>query len=349
MPALAVELGLDTGPDRFCRFRSLQGLEYLYQADQLVDGLELHLNGYQHLVFSDFYTFTDEDGTWRALHNRLQGQPVANLDRERLHLKYAHLWSAFAKLLNPARLQVLAGGLSASPQPAPVKTLLTELRNELEAVAEELGAAGNLQSPLAANNEFLPILDELPFWLGSWTQAGMPEQLLTDTWHGTRKASGAGVPVLAWILMRALGERIGLCDSEQCLEFLCRFGLDHGWHENALTVDETRDIALALLLMRTPAASHPATDGTAFTHLCYDPDHAGLLGINQHGNDLWFNRERMTSFAGTLALHAAIGLGGRAKPGHDRDILAHIAETLRRRLARAAAVGYRLDKFLQLG
>jgi hypothetical protein len=55
---LGAALGIEGGPDRFCRFREqVTGLQHLLPADQLLQqGIFLRLGPYQHLVFWDFAT-----------------------------------------------------------------------------------------------------------------------------------------------------------------------------------------------------------------------------------------------------------------------------------------------------
>jgi len=103
--------------------------------------------------------------------------------------------------------------------------------------------------------------------------------------------------------------------------------------------------------MQTSALSpHPATCDAAFAELCNDPGNAGLLGTNVHAGESWFSQEGMTALAGSVALQAEIAqlMSKSAAEKADKSAVA-IADILRQRLARAAAVGYRLDKFLHLG
>jgi hypothetical protein len=93
---------------------------------------------------------------------------------------------------------------------------------------------------------------------------------------------------------------------------------------------------------------HPAVDAQAFAPLCQDRDNSRFLGVNRHQEQTWFLQEGMTALAGAIALQAGI-LQLRADQGKEvPTISTAAAEHLRQRLARAAAVGYRLDKFLDL-
>ena len=351
MPVLRQELGLEAELGQFCRFRTLQGDEHLLHIDQLTDGLEMHLNGYEHQVCFDFRMLDDRDGSWLALHQKLQGQPVDNLDRELLRLRHQPLWEALTRLLDPERLHVLTGSLGAVPQPKPARATLKGLLDELDALAYELQIAANLQSPEPSPGEPESSITRLPGWLAGIAKAEMPEQLLCEMWQGKRDRHGLGPALLGWLLLHDLGQRLGLENDRQCLDLLRGFGLDFAWRESASSPTQSIDVFIGMLLLQTPARPlHPATSDQLFAELFTDPQNSSLLGINQHAGQSWFSREGLAALAGAVALQAA--LLHLASPSSEEDpdmTTALISERLRERLARAAAVGYRLDKFLHLG
>ena len=94
-------LALQAGEGSFYRFRDhCSGLQYLRSARQLVEqGLFVTLGPYEAHVFLDFVELTDIDGSWRRLWQRLDGRPVADLDREYLRLRHAELLQALEQLL----------------------------------------------------------------------------------------------------------------------------------------------------------------------------------------------------------------------------------------------------------
>ena len=351
MPPLWQELGLDPTQGRFCRFRSLRGAEYLHAVDELSQGLVLQLEAYEHQVFHGFQQLDDADGFWLQLHGRLQGQAVANLDREMLQLRHQPLWQALTVLLDPGRLHVLAGALLATPQPAPVTRLIAQLSDELQAFAADLYAAAD---PIAAAPsgavDLARLLASLTDWLMLQPAGKLPGSLLTEAWLGTRRQPGLGVPLLSWMLLHSLGKLIGVDDGTRCLQNLRHFGLDYAWQESAVSAEQERDIFLAMTLLRTAELSpHPASNESAFASLCNDPVNSGLLGINTDAGTTWFVQEGMAALAGAVALQAGIiPLLGQEAEDRDEVPTTSIAEVLRQRLARAAAVGYRLDKFLHL-
>jgi hypothetical protein len=195
------------------------------------------------------------------------------------------------------------------------------------------------------------LCSSLTGWLAGQPAGKLPGCLLAEAWHGTRTQPGLGAPVLSWLLLDLLGRLIGLGDGPSCLQQLRDFGLDYAWLAGAASPAQEREIALALTLLQTAVLSpHPASSASAFAGLCNDPANAGLLGINSYNGTTWFVREGMATLAGAVALQAGIiPLVHRAATERDHGSDTAIAEILRQRLARAAAVGYRLDKFLDLG
>jgi glycosidase len=350
MPPLWQTFGLDPAYGAFCRFCNLEGSEYLRPVEQMQQGFVLQLNAYEHQVFQRFQLLDDTDGYWQQLHERLQGSAVANLDREMLRIRYQPLWDSFTELLDPGRLQVLAGGLTASPQTAPIRKLTVRLAEELQDFAATLpGKTGRDESP-AEDIDLAEQLAALTSWLASLPTTQQPAKLLVDAWHGTRRQAALGAPLLCWLLLHNLGRLLGCAADTDCLTWLRRFGLDYAWQEHASSPEQQRDYAITSVLMQTSTSyPHPADSAAAFAELCTSPALTGLLGINTHAGSTWFLQEGMTALAGAVALQAAIIPLDQPEAAPGKAATAEIAGILRQRLARAAAVGYRLDKFLHLG
>ncbi len=352
MPPLWQELNLNPEHGQFCRFRNLQGGEQLHYVDRLTQGFELSLGGYQHLIFHDFQLFNDTDGRWQRLHHCLQGRAVDNLDRELLRMLHQPLWQAFTQLLEPGRLQVLVGGVTASPQSKPIKALIAELDEELRSFATALRSSTESSSqeavPAAALAQQCTALADR---LSGLAAEGFPGELLVSLWCGERTQPALGVTLFSWLLLHRLGDMLALDDDSQCLELLRRFGLDYAWQESASSTRQEQEVFLAMLLLQTSALSpHPATSESAFSELCNAADNSRLLGINTHAYETWFSREGMTALAGVVALQAeVIQATKKFSTTSETGAASVISAILRQRLARAAAAGYRLDKFLRLG
>jgi hypothetical protein len=230
--------------------------------------------------------------------------------------------------------------------------LITELSEELFAFAAALRSSAELHGEEApTTNDLDDVLAILPGWLSELSTEKLPGKLLKNAWHGSRTQAGLGAPILSWRLLDCLGKTVGFSDNVSIMETLRRFGLDFAWQESATTTEQERDFFLATLLLQTATLSpHPATCEAAFAELCNDPGNARLLNINRHADETWFSQEGITALAGIVALQAEIMQLQRKNEEKRTDKPAVvIADILRQRLARAAAVGYRLDKFLNLG
>jgi glycosidase len=350
MPPFWHELGLDRSDDPFCRFRDLQGNQHLVSRDQLSHGLELQLDGYEHRVFSDFQTIRDQDGSWQKLYQRLNGGKVSNLERERLKIIYQPLWEAFAALFDQGRLLVLAGGLLTTQQTRPIEKIMTELAAECNTFASMIassmeGPDDHSPSPIALHAPFA----DLSGWLAELSSAGAAEKILAGQWQGTRSQAGLGVTILSWVILQSLSKALGYPDESRCFDVFRSFGLDFSWQESAASEDQTRNIFLATLLTKTAGMQpHPAVDAQAFKQLCQNRDNASFLGVNKHEDKTWFLQEGMTSLAAAVALQDGVMQLLAAQSKEIPAVSTSAAEHLRQRLARAAAVGYRLDKFLDL-
>jgi hypothetical protein len=350
MPPFWQELGLDRSDDPFCCFRDLQGNQQLVSLEQLSHGLELQLDGYEHRVFSNFKTLSDEDGSWQKLYQHLNGRKVSNLERERLRIVYQPLWKAFAALFDQGRLHVLAGGLVSARQTRPIDKIMTELSAECNAFASMIvSSTEGFDGHSTVQIDLKTLFANLSGWLSELSAAEAVEKMLAGQWQGMRTQPGLGVTILSWLMLRNLSQALGFSDESRCFEVFGSYGLDFAWQESAALEDQDRTVFLATLLTRTAGMQpHPAIDAQAFAQLCQSHDNSKFLGVNRHEEQTWFLQEGMTALAGAIALQAGI-LQLRTGQGKEVTAIATAAaEHLRQRLARAAAVGYRLDKFLDL-
>jgi hypothetical protein len=209
--------------------------------------------------------------------------------------------------------------------------------------------AGGVESP-AGDIDLTAQLAAITGWLASLPTTQLPGKLLVDAWHGTRRQAALGAPLLCWLLLHNLGRLLGCAAGSDCLAWLHRYGLDYAWQEQASSPEQQRGLTITSFLMQTSSSvPHPADSAAAFAQLCIDPAITGLLGINTHAGSTWFLQEGMTALAGAVALQAAIMPLDQPEAASGKAATAVIAGILRQRLARAAAVGYRLDKFLHLG
>jgi glycosidase len=350
MPPFWQELGLNRSDDPFCRFRDLQGNEQLVSREELSRGLQLQLDGYEHRVFSNFQTLRDEDGSWQKLYQHLNGRKVSNLERERLRMLYQPLWKAFAALFDQGRLHALTGGLMTAQRTRPIEKIVTELSAECNAFASMIGSSiEDVDDHSVSQIDLEVLFADLSGWLAELAAAEAAEKMLAGQWHGTRSQAGLGVTILSWMMLQNLSQALNFPENSRFFSVFRSFGLDFAWQESAATENQAKVVFLATLLSKTASMQpHPAVDNHAFIQICQDPENASFLGVNRHEDQIWFLQESMTALAGTVALQAGIM---QIRAGQGKEVLTistTAAEHMRQRLARAAAVGYRLDKFLDL-
>ncbi|MHB8707819.1 MAG: glycogen synthase GlgA [Desulfuromonadales bacterium] len=334
---LGQQLGMTIGADnRYCRFRDLRdGSDYLRPANRLGSGLDVTLGPYHYHVFHSFQVVTDEDGSWAELYARIGDGPVANLDLALFRLRHQHLWTAWQTVTEPGRLHALAGTLLGTPLTVTAHALAKDLDDELRTLAALLTGEAALPA------EVPPLAEELTL-LAGWLQrrelAG-----LREFWRG---ADNVAYPLLCWLLFEQLRRHLPTAD-EPLWPRLQAVGLDLGWREGLSPERRDRDLPLARLLIATSRQSPPpAVDALAFAALLRDPAQQALLGINHHGGETWFNRERMAALTAVLALQAAHRAAGTATSVDNHRLLARIVAQALRRIELAAAANYRLEIFL---
>ena len=351
-PRLVEELGWQESDGGFCRFRDLCGSgEYLRRVQDLIEqGLDWTLTGYQAQVLCDFRIVDDPEGAWGELHDQLRGRPAANLDQALLRLRFGILWKAFVALIDGNRLRVLISEIELPkllpPGAAALEQILSEAGELTQSLQSRIGSA-----PAANGQQERPgelTLKGLGLWLNQLKDSDLPGQLLYGQWSGCSDQPSLGGALLTWWQVERLYASCSFAFSDGCDAFLTHFGVDLAWREASASPVEQRDRQIALLLLRANGLTpHPALDDQSLARLISGADGRELLGIHQHGGTTWFNREAMAALCGALALQAgwreyqALAAKPSAKGGGSPYL-----EMLRRRLARAAAVGYRLDKFL---
>jgi glycosidase len=349
MPRLAEAFALQRH-DGLWRYRELGGDEYLLRSQELDGGLELKLAAYGYRVLCDLRPLYDDDGSWAELHRCLAGEGTDNLDRELLRIRHCELWRAFGSLLEPRRLRSIAAALAAGPPTGAVDKAITALIEEFDDCQRLIGEATGKDATKSAGPSGEATLKELLRRCGervrSLSSHGFTGQLLAAAWQQIHAEEGLGAALLSWLLLDQLGRQLKLPDGQALLSKLEDFGLDFAWREGCGTTAELRDLALTRLLLRHPAgesaASDPALNRATFTALCRDPQNATLLGVNSQEGRRWFVRERMAAVTGALALRTWLAL----ERDDDTAWRASALDRHRQRLARAAAVAYRLDRFL---
>lgn len=343
--SLAEELGLKTTDAPFCRFRNHRdNLEHLQPIRSLHDGLEISLDGYQYHLFHDFQPLPDPDGAWERLYRHLNGRAVPSLDAAALRFRQPALWQATQRLFAPERLLGLAGPLTDFPLQADVRlqfdTLVTDFESWLGAFtsAAQLPTTGG--GP-ALRDRLTAMFNRVRLGLDLETGTSC----LAPLWSGEEALAELTCPLFSWqlceeFMLQFYRQR----DPQRLLQDFGRFGLDQAWQEILPAAESSADFVLvAILLMTAEALPHPAENLSALRQLTKLPLVRRWLQINQYKEETWFDRDRMQRLCAALVLQRLCA------PTGSPVRLATDLERFRRRIERAEAGGYRLDKFLTLG
>ncbi|MBW2451480.1 MAG: alpha-amylase [Deltaproteobacteria bacterium] len=348
-PSLSQALRLDPHQGPFCRVRNARDqTEQLWSTDQLQTGLELHLNGYQYEIFHQFQILTDPAGNWQRLYQSLDGRAVANLDLARLRMQHHPVWQSFQALMNPDRLLALSGMLMTPPLVGPGQTVVRECAKELDTLAALFSTHLDLVPTATTPSEQSLRQDmvDLSTWLGTLAPSRLPGQILLKIWQGSSDVCSLGPAIIMWRLLAALGQRLSCSAPASLWAMMQRLGLDHAWHEVLSEPGDRRNLNLSWILLEAEAMDpHPARSETALAELVGTSRVATVIGLNEYAGERFFNREGMMALCAALAIQADWTLGRPTGPGRPGP---EPLETFRGRLARAAAVGYRLDNFIHL-
>ncbi|MBI1939060.1 MAG: alpha-amylase [Ignavibacteriales bacterium] len=103
--SLAEALQLNLSPDHFYMFREhVSGLEYLKSGKDFANGFNVELGAFKYLVYLDFHEIYDEDGNWKKLARRLQGNGVPSVARTFAEMILEPVHAAFEELFDPESL-----------------------------------------------------------------------------------------------------------------------------------------------------------------------------------------------------------------------------------------------------
>ncbi len=282
---LAAALGLRAAPGDLVRFREIRtGLEYLRRSEDIArHGFFVQLDGYQSRVFLDFEELHDAEAHLHALAEQLGGGGVPSLRV-----------AVDAQLLQPLR-DGFGDFIDALLSPdGDVPTVRHDLVDELDRYDCDLDAS---------SADFLDVAhglrdDDLDRLVLARVRTALPEigsvryRLITAAALIAARMScrnGAGTEAA---LRDAVAARLG--DQPGLASLVPAVASHYRW---AQRVDrEPLDEALRATL-----------DG-----LTSDPDLAPLIGVHEHEDRLWFNRERYEDLVTALTTAAVVTAPSKA-------------------------------------
>jgi glycosidase len=285
---------------------AVSGLEHLKSCRELrSDGFFFDLDGYRLHCFQEFREAAeDEDHPWGELAAHLAGRGVRSIDDALGQWRMAEVLEPFRRLLSPEILRRL---VSDDDREEAVAELLEVARTEVAALLNAaLSAAGSEAGKSTVQIE-RRILTELEAVLELAQLARNPEKGRgrKESWVEVfAEAIGdpaAWVTLVAWVLVRRLGEVGGLDDRQEMARE--RFA---EWHMRSALVDlvmalggseeDGQRAALAVDLMIETVEWRSKTKGLeglgpALAEMVGNENGQLFLRVNRHAEILWFHRE----------------------------------------------------------
>jgi glycosidase len=313
---LAGALALQGGEGIYYRFREHgSNLHYLRSTQELAEqGLFVTLGPYEVQVFLDFVEVADTDGSWQRLWQRLDGRPVADLDREYLRLRHAELLQAME--------QLLATGAEFPRLSAATQALaLQQYAVFLQCLQHDLGLPG----------DSVPLLSRLQRQLH--LAAALPNEAIEN------------IQKVLWpyLVLHPLGALAAPTNMPACVNdwlesYLLAEVVSAQWPDTTAA----ENMALLQLLIRYQGDGYPKKDGWLAALLDKQDVRAFLL-VHRYQECDWFNRERLQRLISGLVVTAALN-----DPDPDTSKVTGCGDAIASVLASAEKAGYRLEKFRSL-
>jgi glycosidase len=340
---LADSLGFNPGEGVYYAFRdAADGREFLRRGRELATrGLYAELGEYEFHLFMDFREIHDDaDRSWEGLHHALDGRGVADLDVERLQVRFASLNASFALLLENIPLPGIVGAAEGTPG---ADAFADSLGDFLAILEKELAVDGKAPAVTAAQ-----VVQELSLLAGVLAMkpvSGDARQFY-DLMAGRLGSLTGFRLLLTWLLLRGLPATI-----------LDGFGLDHTLRRH-LTLDggdhgET-GAGDPLQLLRALLDHGAGSGGLGWLRRSTEVERLfsivacrRFLLVHESGGVVWFNKERIEELVTWLFI---VGLSEAVKGSPaGRTVsgwLGAAGRELRRLSALAARTGYRVPLFL---
>ncbi|MSM40982.1 MAG: alpha-amylase [Geobacter sp.] len=328
------------------------GLEYIRNGRELCEqGLFVAMEAYEYHAYLDFREIWDDEyGTWGKLCHQLQGGGVPSMNEEVKQVRFAALIDLARGLLDRHHGLLTGdfGELDAAGMKAARTAFGDDLAAFMAALAEQAELTDAAPLPLAQ-----AVLKELSFLEGLCSAKGAQAETLTGY--------TARLLAFAWLSLHRCGELEGPEEmAAASAELVTTYGLFRPLQEELYAEGGGKDDPLAaldvpslvnlflVLLHWQELLTLPATDQEEWLdELLSDREAAAFIGRHASGGFDWFIKERWELLVSWLALTALVSEAGAAKSGKVPAARKKAIDTVQKALtARAAAAGYRVDRFL---
>ncbi len=358
-------LGIELSKGHFVIFRELNSnLTYIRSTSEILEkGLALDLKGYETQVYLDFHqVHDDEKGSFTKLLNHLNGHGMPDLDAALQELRLQSIHIPFLELVNSDYYTfLLENRIHRNKTLIPVQVLQEAERKVglmLEGISQldpDITRFGEVQKEILLELEFILALEDLsktyPF-----PQSRPYQTVAAKLSAGFKEHPDRWTIIFTWLVVHSLGRLIsdGTIEATS-LRLLTSWQLDKIIHDFLLrTPDGHTENGLktirALVMLQNWFNKGPARSfKQAVKQWFSNNEIKTFLGVNEHNDMVWFNKESFEELLWWLRVLALIH--SRSEAGYDASTIterAILVETLIKKLLTAEKrSGYRLDKFLE--
>jgi glycosidase len=322
-------LGLHDDQAYFCIFRdNVTGMEYIRNSKELCEkGLYVELGAYKYHVFIDFREVLDNQ--WRhyaRIANSLNGRGAPSIEDSLREMLLQPLQGAFKELVNPDMFRRLMEARITQPQAQLDQKLMEEVEKKMFDLLREVkqlsgGRADEMPIVREIRRKLEAIL-YLPIITSRYPRL-QPKGVKAAAEYLNKKITDSPytwATLLCWLFVHALGKVVNQRDfAEQSRTWIdewrfCKtifsvlsdLGLEEATSWNSLTV-----IKLLTGHQRwfevNPSDQKPSY--RILESLLKDAEVRQFLGVNQHNDIWWFNKEAFEEMLWWLMMVAALTIG----------------------------------------
>lgn len=279
---LLAGLGLTSNTAGYLLFKDqITHLEYVHKIEDLADhGLHLKLGAYQYHAFINFRVVIDQDGSYSALHQALEGVGSYDLDRTRLELK-------LDPIVDPIKSLLSAWELELPPQEKQEPKTVLDIQSRLSAASSTHGR--DLYQHLATLFPERKIDWEIPYktfqdkmtcilsMLPSPFPSGLaPDHFLLISWACVSE-------LLPYLSEDEMDSILGLVT--QAISAISKSNAE---------IQDRYHYLLSASISLYPSLPSSSFDMIAVAELWFsDPHSIQLIDLHDYGGQNWFHKESM--------------------------------------------------------
>jgi glycosidase len=317
-------LRLHNDPNTFCLFRDhVSGLQYIRDNRELCEkGLYVELGAFKYHVFIDFREVRDNQWNHYAhITNELKGRGVPSIEEAFKEMLLQPLQNGFKELVNKGTFNRLMEARITQPQGQFDQMLINEIEKKtINLLREVKQFSGGREDERVVAREIRQKLEAI-FYLPAITsrfQVLQPRGVKAVAEYLHRKLMDDTLSwetILAWLFVHPIGKVVNAEGSSErsyywimnwrldqiIAQILKDSGLDEGGAWRSLT--------LLKVLTRYQRWFEEESVSRIVDTLLKDGEVQQFLGVNQHNNILWFNKEAFEEMLWWMMLTAALEIG----------------------------------------